>query len=421
MVADLENVSVSAATAGAAAEESGPVSSRGARTAAYFAAMTGLGLTLGAFGPTLPGLAAQTGVGLGEIGSLFAARSLGFLLVSVRGGRLYDRVPGHRVMAAMLLVMALAAALVPTVPRLWLLAAVIALLGAAEGLLDVGANTMLARAHGARVGPYMNGLHFFYGVGALAAPLLAARLVAHAHGLALTYWTLALLLVPAAAWLALLPSPPVRAAANAERDAGFDRRTVVLVAVFFFLYVGAEVTFGGWVYSYAVALRLGDEAAAAYLTSAFWGALTLGRLAAVPLAARFSPRALLAANFLGCFASLALIFARADSATAFAVGAIALGLSMSSIFPTMFALAGGRVALTGRVAGWLIVGASAGSMCLPWLAARLFEAAGPHTMPVGVACALALAALVYVALARTPAHESLQKRSGAGSRISPDS
>lgn len=404
MIADLENVSSAATTTttGAAADaERG--ASRVARTAAYFAAMAGLGLTLGAFGPTLPGLAAQTGVGLGEIGSLFAARSLGFLLVSVRGGRLYDRVPGHRVMAAMLLLMSLAMALVPLTPRLWILAAVIALLGAAEGTLDVGANTMLARAHGERVGPYMNGLHFCYGVGALAAPLVVARLVPHAHGLALTYWLLAALLLPVSAWLARLESPPPRAATNEEAAGRVDRQTVVSVALFFFLYVGAEVTFGGWVYSYAVVSRLGDEASAAYLTSAFWGALTLGRLASVPLAARFSARAILAANLSGCFLSLALIFARADSPTAFAVGTVALGLSMSSIFPTMFSLAGGRVVLTGRVAGWLIVGASAGSMCLPWLAGRLFDAAGPRSMPIAVACALALAALVFAALARTPA------------------
>lgn len=398
MIADAENVTSAPAT------DTGAASSRGARTGAYFAAMACLGLTLGAFGPTLPGLAARTGVGVGEVGVLFAARSLGFLLVSARGGRLYDRVPGHRVMALMLALMASAMALVPLVPRLWVLAVVIALLGAAEGTLDVGANTLLARTHGERVGPYMNGLHFFFGLGALAAPLVVARLVAHAHGLALTYWTLALALVPVAAWLAWLKSPPVQFPAKKEEAAGrFDRRTVVLVALFFFLYVGAEVTFGGWVYTYAVALRLGDEASAAYLTSAFWGAFTLGRLAAVPLAARFSPRALLAANLLGSFISLALILASADSAAAFAAGTVALGLSLSSIFPTMFALAGSRVALTGRVAGWLIVGASAGSMCLPWLAARLFDAAGPRSMPLAVTCALALAALVYLLLARAPA------------------
>ncbi len=52
--------------------------------------------------------------------------------------------------------------------------------------------------------------------------------------------------------------------------------------LFFFLYVGAEVGFGGWIFTYAVALDLGSETAAAYLTSAFWGALTFGRLLTIP-------------------------------------------------------------------------------------------------------------------------------------------
>ncbi len=380
-------------------------SSRAARTAAYFASLAAMGLTLGSFGPTLPSLATLTGASLGEVGSLFVARSMGFLLVSTRGGRLYDHAPGHRVLAAMLALMSLSMALIPFVPRLWLLAVVVAALGAAEGMLDVGTNTLLVRAHGRRVGPYMNGLHFFFGVGAFTAPLLVARVLPLGHGLALTYWTLALLIVPIAAWLAWLPSPPPRVAEEVKtKGRRVDRWTVALVAIFLFLYVGAEVSFGGWVYSYVVALRLGDEATAAYLTSAFWGAFTLGRLVSVPLAARFSARALVVADLIGCFLSLALILSRPDSPAAFTVGTVALGLSVASIFPSMFSLASGRVELTGRVAGWLVVGASAGSMLLPWLAGRLFESVGPRAMVVMVACALALAVCVFAALARLPAH-----------------
>jgi sugar phosphate permease len=111
-------------------------SSRAARTVAYFASFAALGLTLGAFGPTLPSLAERMGVTIGEIGSLFVARSLGFLLVSARGGRLYDRAPGHRVLAAMLLVMALSMALVPVVARQLVLAVVLCSLRAGAGLHD---------------------------------------------------------------------------------------------------------------------------------------------------------------------------------------------------------------------------------------------------------------------------------------------
>ena len=40
--------------------------------------------------------------------------------------------------------------------------------------------------------------------------------------------------------------------------------------------VGAEVTAGGYLYSYAVLENLATETSAAFLTSVLWGALTIG-------------------------------------------------------------------------------------------------------------------------------------------------
>ena len=252
-------------------------------TASYFAAFVALGLTIGTFGPTLPGLAAQTGASLGGVSFLFMARSLGYLVGSSRGGRLFDRLPGHRLMAAVLFVMASMMALVPLVPALWLLTAVLLVLGAAEGALDVGGNVMLVRVHASGVGPYMNGLHFFFGVGAFVAPVVVAQ---STQGVKLPYWILALALLPVAGWLLRLPSPAASLKDEGHTARPSDSRLVVLIALFLFLYVGAEVSFGGWIYTYTVALKLGGAATAAYITSAFWGSLTLGRLLAVPLVTR---------------------------------------------------------------------------------------------------------------------------------------
>src|SRR5256885_9316043 len=114
---------------------------RRAQTISYFAAFIALGLTTGSMGPTLPNLAEQTHTHLAEISLLFTARSLGYLVGSLLSGRLYDRVRGNRLMAGALLMMALMMALVPFVPLLSLLIAVLLVLGAGEGALDVGGNT----------------------------------------------------------------------------------------------------------------------------------------------------------------------------------------------------------------------------------------------------------------------------------------
>lgn len=397
------------------------------RTAGYFALFITLGLVTSTLGPTLPALAGQTAVTLDRISLLFTAHALGYLLGALLGGRLYDRVGGHPVLAGMLVSMALGLGLVPLIPTLWLLAAAWLLVGLAGGALDVGGNTLMVWVHGRGVGPYMNGLHFFFGVGSFLGPLVVALVLSLGAGAARAYWPLALLLLPVAVWLARQASPPApddTAPANpgapgeglydgATATAAVPRvgqsRVVALIALLLLLYVGAEASFGGWIYSYALALDLGSAAGAAYLASAFWGALTVGRLLAIPLAARFRPRTILLADLLGCLASVGLILAWSGSAVALWLGALGLGAAMASIFPTAITLAERRVRITGRVTGWFLAGSSVGAMSLPWIIGQLFTRVGPTaTMSVilgDLAAALAVFG-VLIWVSRSPAETS---------------
>ena len=245
----------------------------------------------------------------------------------------------------------------------------------------------------------MNGLHFFFGVSAFVAPVVVAQ---STQGVKLPYWILALALLPVAGWLLRLPSPAASPKDEGHTARPSDSRLVVLIALFLFLYVGAEVSFGGWIYTYTVALKLGGAATAPYLTSAFWGSLTLGRLLAIPLVTRFRPRSVLLCDLTGCLVSVGVILLWSDSFAATLAGTVGLGLSMASIFPTTLTLAERRMAITGRVTGWFIVGASAGSMFLPWLIGQLFEPAGPRAAMFVVIAALAAAAVVFYSLVRRP-------------------
>jgi MFS transporter, FHS family, Na+ dependent glucose transporter 1 len=352
------------------------------RTIGYYAAFVALGMASASLGPTLPGLAENTGTRLAEVSSLFVARSLGYLVGSVLGGRLYDRIPGHPVMAAGLFLMAGMMALAPLALWLWMLAAVILILGLAEGALDVGGNTLLVWVHREKVGPFMNGLHFFFGAGAFLSPVIIALAMGNGGGILRAYWVLAVLLLPGALWLLRLSSPSTSAGRPSALSDRPNGRLVTLIVLFFFLYTGAEVAVGGWIYSYAVALRLGSNTTAAYMTSTFWGAVTAGRLLAIPLAIRFPPRSVLLADFVGCLASLGVLMLGSHSLAATWVGTCGVGLFMASIFPAALSLAQERMPITGRVTGWFFVGASAGGMFLPWLIGQFFESAGPRVAVV---------------------------------------
>jgi fucose permease len=279
-------------------------------------------------------------------------------------------------LAASLAVTAIALALAPLMTDLIVLTGVMFVLGIGEASLDVGANLLLVWVHKARATPYLNGLHFFFGLGALIAPMVVAQALRRAGGLVPGFWLMGLIALPIAAALLRLASPasPHTDAAAATRPVNW--LLVGMLSAMFLVYVGAEVGFGGWIFTYTTELGLGDVASAAYLTSGFWGALMAGRLLIIPIASRFRPERLLLADFIGCIISMAIILLLPGSYWAVWAGALGLGMSMASVFPTLLAYADRRMNMTGQVSRWFFVGTGAGGMFLPWLMGRLFSQAG---------------------------------------------
>jgi len=369
------------------------------KTMSYYAAFLALGLVAASLGPTLPALAEHTQTRLSEISLIFTAYGLGYLLASFLGGRLYDWLPGHPVMAAVLVVMGVMLVLLPLMALLWLLAAVGLLLGMAAGMLDVGGNTLLVWVHREKVGPFMNGLHFFFAAGGFLSPIIVAQAVLLTGDVTWAYWALAILMLPLAVWLLRLRSPAAQGISKDGPAGQANRASLGLIVFFFFLHVGAEVSFAGWIFTYAVAAGLGPETTAAYLTSAFWGSLTLGRLLAIPIAARSSYLSMLFGDLAGCLASVGIVLLWPSSLTALWLGTLGMGLSIASVFPTSVSLAERRMRITGQITGWFFLGASAGSMSLPWLIGQLFESIGPRVTMLAIMVDLIAALAIFGVLA----------------------
>ena len=350
------------------------------KTAAYYLAFILLGLTSGAEGPTLLKLGEHTSSAISQISLIFFFGSLGYLLGSLLGGRIYDRVPGHRFMAGILVLLGILIAFVPVATSLWALLMIVLVLGFAKGALDVGCNTLLLWVHNETVGPFMNGLHAFFGLGAFIAPLIVDQVNIYTGDIHWVFWIFSLIAFPIAAWVWNLPSPASRAVPAQHEHAPFPVLPVILMVLCFVLYVGSEVGYGNWIYTYAFKLNLGTERTAAYLTSAFWGSFTLGRLFGIWVSTRLKPMTILSLDFAGSLLSLGLIIFFQESAIILWVGTILLGISQASIFPTFLTLAEERMHITGTVAGLFLVGAGTGGMILPWLIGQVFEQAGGSAM-----------------------------------------
>ena len=363
---------------------------------AYFFAFLALGMSAAALGPTLPKLAEQTNTQLSGISFLFATRSFGYLAGSILIGRTLDRLPGHPLLTTLLLIMGFFLALVPLIGELWLLTGLLLLIGITAAGVDVGTNTLMVWRFGEKVGPYMNSLHFFFGLGAFLSPIIIARtMFATNDEIRLGYWVLALMVLPAVLLFLRFPSLPIRQRDTAVADNKANTLLILLVAAFLFMYVGAEISYGGWVYTYAITLGLSNATAAAYLTSFYWGALTMGRLLSIPIAAKFHPKTLLGGALGGALLSMGILLIGQSSPAALWAGTIGLGLSMSVIFPTTLALAEDTLSLSGKMTSYFFVGASLGGMIVPWLIGQLFESVGPVVTMITILITLLLAVGIF--------------------------
>ena len=220
----------------AALTSSAKASQTTATTIGYYIAFVGLGLVGASLGPTLPGLAANTHTQLSAISILFTARALGYMGGSIVAGWVYDRRQGHPLVALAIVLMALLMALVPWIGLLWLLVGILLLIGLFEAIMDVGINTLIVWLHRPNVGPMMNALHFFFGVGAFVAPLIVAQVILFSGGISWAYWIFALTLLPIALWIGRLPSPVSVVEEGKTSGGEIDYLLTGLTILFLFVY-----------------------------------------------------------------------------------------------------------------------------------------------------------------------------------------
>lgn len=381
--------------------------------AAYSISCIALGLGFAVLGPLLPSLAAHMDVNLGQISFLFTANSFGYLIGSSVGGKLYDKVKGHLLMCLALGIMFLMCLVIPIVPNYSMLLLMIFLFGIGQGLLDVGANTNLLWVFQSRVSPYMNGLHFFFGIGALLSPIIVHNVMRLAKGsLTWPFWTLAFLYLPSLIGLFLLKSPE-----NPERDHTLNKSTatsgwlIVLMMLLFFVYVGVEGGYGGMIYTYVTEVKVASETSAAYVNSIYWGALTIGRLITIGLAKKLSPGKILLGNFILSFISMCLILINPIDPILVWAGTIGLGLGFSSVFPTLLVLAETRLKITGGITGLFFLGSSLGGMFIPMLLGQVFEYVGATQVMITIFAFLIFGLLVLISVILA------SKRAGEKNRV----
>jgi MFS transporter, FHS family, Na+ dependent glucose transporter 1 len=363
-----------------------PVSSsvqRRSTSYAYYFVFVALGMLGGMLGPSLDVFKERSASSNARIAILFTVSAVGYMLGGAITGRLYDRRAGHPIIAAGLLGAAVVVAALTQASALVVLAVLLFLVGACASSVDTGGNTLITWLHGDDLGPWMIALHAAFGVGSALVPLVLALSRRITQGINSGLFVIVAMAVAAALVISRRPSPvhlhEERLGDGVAKPVP-GRGALLVTAAFFFLYVGLEIGFAGWVFTFARD-RGFSETRASFLTSMFWWSFTAGRVLGIPVAQRLSARTQILVDAGVTVGGAVLLVISAHSNVGVWFGTIVLGLGLATMFPAMLNLANERVAVTGSVTSWFIVGAGAGSATLPWVIGRLFDDRGSTILP----------------------------------------
>jgi FHS family Na+ dependent glucose MFS transporter 1 len=370
------------------------------RTIAYYLLFICVGMANASLGPTLPGLASQTASTLSAISAIFALRSLGRMVGTYLAGERYDRLPSHPIIVTAGIFITFTMFAVSLTPFLWLICLFFFAMGSAEGFVDVGVNASLVWTQRENTTPYINGLHLFFGLGAFLIPIVSAYIVSlTTYDSVSMYFTqfnfLTVIHIPTnVQWvyrfigLAFLPLlfviyrlPSPKPPSEDSEDERSERKilpkptfkVVGLFALLFLLYVGAESSFGGWIYTYAITRNLATPAQASFLASLFWLMVMFGRVIVIMLSRRLLPRHILTFTLIIAIVGLILMIAIPSSVW---LGTIIVGLGLSPIFPTALAFANHNIDLSAKVTSYFYMGGGVGVIIIPWLIGQMIEPIG---------------------------------------------
>jgi len=347
------------------------VSSAKALTWAAYASFVPIGIVTVLLGPLLPTLSARWSMNYSQAGALFPAQFLASTVAVIISGMLMARWGYRFAMNAGLLLTGVSIALLLTGPRI-LGIICIAGYGAGFGLTVPPSNLLVSEVNPHRRSAALNTLNFCWSVGAVACPFLVAA-AANGHHVPLFLNLVAALCAAVAIGIAAMPKrivePAVSGSNGSKQAPAIDWRqpTVFVVAALFFVYVGTETAFGGWVASYAKSMGIMTLAVSVMMPSFFYGSLTAGRLLAPIMLRTIDEIKLAQIGVLIAAAGMAgLLFSH--STFTVAASSCFAGMGLSSVYPiTISLLAREFGAGSSRVASVMFTVANLGGSALPWL------------------------------------------------------
>jgi MFS transporter, FHS family, glucose/mannose:H+ symporter len=276
----------------------------------------------------------------------------------------------------------------------------IAASGFGQGLTVPAANLLVAEVNPGRRSAALNVLNFCWSVGSVACPFLVAAAARKQH-IPLFLALVAGFSLAIAIGIAAMPKSIVEPSTARVVGDSIARPTIqwkdsamLVLAALFFLYVGVENAFGGWVASYAKSLGNLAPAVALMSPAFFYAALMLGRWLA-PLLLRMTDeiRLVQAGLLIACAGMAGLVLSHGLRGVA--VSACLAGFGLSYVYPITISLLSqefGRAST--RIGSVMFTMSNIGGGVLPWVVGASSNQFG--TLKAGLAVPLIGCAAMYV-------------------------
>ncbi|MFT7802931.1 monocarboxylate transporter 10 [Arapaima gigas] len=384
------------------------------------ASFLGLGMSISVLGPTLGDLATNVKQNISSISHVFVGRSAGYMGGSILAGLLFDYMNPHLLLGLSMLLTAFGMMAVAFCSNAVLLTALMSCIGVSMGSLDTGGNVLILNTWGDRAGPHMQALHFSFAAGAFAAPITAKlifggddqlnenaflesksdqlpTLTLNSSGSPLTttedkslcsalhsvhsetlksMWAyivigvfvflVSLLFFIMYFRITSLWETP-RTSSGKQLVAKHHNALILFLFFFFFWYVGAEVAYGSFIYTYAKDYAHMDMSQAAGLNSLFWGTFAAMRGLAIFFATCMKPGTMILLSLAGCTLSSILLSLFSSNRVILWSCTALYGASMATTFPSGISWVEQYIRVTGHSAAMFVVGSALGEMVLPAL------------------------------------------------------
>lgn len=370
------------------------------------------GIVMTMLGAILPSLIAQYGIAKSNAGALFLLMSGGLLVGSLVFGPIVDHYGYKAVMVLCTALVLVGLEGIAFASSLAMLRLAVFTIGVGGGVLNGGANALVAdiSADGRSAGLSLLGI--FFGIGAFGVPFALGFLLDYFAYTSLVAGIGVLVLIPVVFFVAIrFPAPKQPQGFPLKEGVALAKEpALLLLSLILFLQSGLEIAVGGWTSTFFSEVLALDAQAAMFALSVFWIGMMLARLL-LGTKLKDVPQARVLQAFIGVAVVGAVLLLTARSAWLAVPGIFLVGAGLAAGYPVILGFVGDLYsALSGTAFSIaLVIGLTGGSLW-PYLMGVVGEAAGLRMsfviVPISLVLQLALLAVARRVMQAAVPHPS---------------